>query len=172
VLTASFYDVRDNPGSTTLVDMYMAQSFDGGNTWLPNVRLTSDSTNAALAPNTGPVNNPAYMLGDYLAIAGATADPNVPAVPVWIDTRTGNPDPFVSRVRIAPSSVAKADFNADGQADFVWQNTQTGRARDLVSAGTANIKAASSCRRLRRNGGSPARATSTPMGTPTSSGRT
>ncbi len=41
------------------------------------------------------------MLGDYLGIAGP-ASPDVPAVPVWIDTRTGNPDPFIARVGIAP----------------------------------------------------------------------
>ena len=26
-----------------------------------------------------------------------------PAVPVWVDTRTGNPDPFITRVGIAPN---------------------------------------------------------------------
>ena len=41
------------------------------------------------------------MLGDYLGIAESTS-PDVPAVPVWVDTRTGNPDPFISRVGIAP----------------------------------------------------------------------
>ena len=41
------------------------------------------------------------MLGDYLGIAEST-DPDVPAVPVWVDTRTGNPDPFITRVGIAP----------------------------------------------------------------------
>ena len=100
-LTVSFYDHRDNPGSATLVDMYLAQSFDGGATWQPNIRLTSTSTNAALAPNTGTSSDPAYMLGDYLGIAEPT-NPDVAAVPVWIDTRTGNPDPFVARVGIAP----------------------------------------------------------------------
>jgi hypothetical protein len=41
------------------------------------------------------------MLGDYLGIAETTS-PDVPAVPVWVDTRTGNPDPFIDRVGIAP----------------------------------------------------------------------
>lgn len=99
-LTVSFYDMRDNPNSNTLVDMYLAQSLDGGATWQPNIRLTSESTDAALAVNTGTQENPSYMLGDYLGIAGST-DPNVPAVPVWVDTRTGNPDPFVTRVGLA-----------------------------------------------------------------------
>ena len=101
-LTAAFYDTRDNPGSTTLVDMYFAQSFDGGATWQPNIRLTTDSTNAALAPNTGPAQAPAYMLGDYLGVAEST-NPNVPAVPVWVDTRTGSPDPFVTRIGLSPT---------------------------------------------------------------------
>jgi hypothetical protein len=96
-VTAIFYDHRNNPGSTTLVDLYLAQSFDGGATWQPNIRLTSVSTDASLAPLT----SQGYMLGDYLGVAQTTSV-NVPAVPVWIDTRTGNPDPFVTRVGIAP----------------------------------------------------------------------
>lgn len=96
-LTVAFYDSRDNPGSDTLVDMYLAQSFDGGATWQPNIRMSSASTDAALAPLT----SGGYMLGDYQAIAEPT-NPNVPAVPVWVDTRTGDPDPFVTRVGIAP----------------------------------------------------------------------
>lgn len=101
-LTAAFYDQRDNLNAVTRYDMYLAQSFDGGATWQPNIRFTSTSTDAELAPNTGTALAPAYMLGDYLGIAGTT-EPNVPAVPVWIDTRTENPDPFVARIGIAPS---------------------------------------------------------------------
>ena len=100
-ITICFYDMRDNPDSATLVDMYLAQSLDGGATWNPNIRLTTVSTDAALAVNTGSSTNPSYMLGDYLGIAEST-NANVPAVPVWADTRTGNPDPFVTRVGIAP----------------------------------------------------------------------
>jgi hypothetical protein len=96
-VTATFYDHRNNPSSTVLVDLYLAQSFDGGATWQPNIRLTSTSTDASLAPLT----SEGYMLGDYLGVA-PTTEPRVPAVPVWIDTRTGNPDPFITRVGIAP----------------------------------------------------------------------
>lgn len=96
-LTVSFYDQRDSGGNTFLCNLYLAQSFDGGATWGPNIRLTSETTNATLAPLTGS----GYMLGDYLGIAEST-NPNVPAVPVWVDTRTGNPDPFITRVGIAP----------------------------------------------------------------------
>ncbi len=96
-LTASFYDHRNNPGSNTLVDLYLAQSFDGGATWQPNIRVTSVSTDASLAPLT----SSGYMLGDYQGIA-ESINASVPAIPVWIDTRTGNPDPFIARIGIAP----------------------------------------------------------------------
>jgi len=82
-----------------LVDLYLAQSFDFGNTWQPNIRLTSVSTDASLAPLT----TEGYMLGDYLGVAQTTR-PTVPAVPIWVDTRTGNPDPFITRAGIAPYS--------------------------------------------------------------------
>jgi hypothetical protein len=95
-VTVVFYDHRNNSGSTVLVDLYLAQSFDGGATWQPNIRLTSVSTDASLAPLT----TQGYMLGDYQAVA-ETTNANVPAVPVWIDTRTGNPDPFIARVGIS-----------------------------------------------------------------------
>lgn len=96
-ISVVFYDHRDNPGSTVLVDLYLAQSFDFGNTWQPNIRLTSVSTNASLAPLT----SEGYMLGDYLGVAQTTR-PTVPAVPIWVDTRTGNADPFITRAGIAP----------------------------------------------------------------------
>ena len=103
-LTASFYDQRDNaPGDTTHCNLYFAQSLDGGATWAPNLRLTSKTTDATLAPLT----DQGYMLGDYLGIAEST-NPDVPAVPVWVDTRTGNPDPFITRVGIS----AEVDFGS------------------------------------------------------------
>jgi len=98
-VTAVFYDHRNNPGSHVLVDLYLAQSFNGGATWQPNIRLTSVSTDASLAPLTAA----GYMLGDYLGVAH-TSRPTVPAVPIWVDTRTGNPDPFITRAGIAPYS--------------------------------------------------------------------
>ena len=112
-LTIVFYDTRNNPGSNTLVDTYLAQSFDNGATWQPNIRLTSVSTDATLSPLTPS----GHMLGDYIGIAESTG-PNVPAVPIWIDNRTGNPDPFVSRVGVAP------------QADFTsWQASRLSLAQ-------------------------------------------
>src|SRR5438132_1687957 len=91
-------DRRNNPGSDTLVDLYYAQSLDGGATWEPNIRVTSVSSDASLAPLT----SDGYMLGDYQGIAEPTSS-SVPAIPVWIDTRTGDPDPFVAQIQAIPS---------------------------------------------------------------------
>ena len=96
-VTVIYYDHRDNPGSNVLVNLYLAQSFDGGATWQPSIRVSSETTDASLSPLT----SQGYMLGDYQAIAESPNE-NVPAVPVWIDSRTGNPDPFAARVTIAP----------------------------------------------------------------------
>ena len=119
-LAVAFYDHRNNPGSTTRIDLYVAMSFDGGGTWQPNVRVSSVSTDATLAPLTAS----GYMLGDYQGIAAAAAA--VPAVPLWIDTRTGNPDPFTARVNVVPLPSVKADLTSDGRSDLIWQNNNTG----------------------------------------------
>jgi uncharacterized membrane protein len=105
-LAVSFYDQRDSGGNPLLCNLYLAQSFDGGATWQPNIRLTSETTNASLAPLT----DEGYMLGDYLGIAPGTSS-DVPAVPIWVDTRTGNPDPFITRVGLA-SEVDFTSFQA------------------------------------------------------------
>ena len=93
VLSVSFYDGRMNGGNTNLVDIFLAQSFDSGNTWQPNLRVSSVSSDVRLAPLT----STGYMLGDYLGIAPSTS-PDVPTVPIWVDTRGTTPDPFIARV--------------------------------------------------------------------------
>ena len=133
-LTASFYDQRDSGGVITLCNLYLAQSFDGGVTWGPNLRLTSETTDATLAPLT----TAGYMLGDYLGIAEST-NPDVPAVPVWVDTRTGNPDPFISRVGIAPE-VDFTSFQASRLSlDQIGDPQLGGPAGDADADGATNL---------------------------------
>ena len=96
VVTVAFYDERMNSGNSNLVDIFLAQSLDGGDTWQPNVRLTTVSTDVRLAPLT----DSGYMLGDYLGV-GYPMGRDVPAVPIWVDTRRGNPDPYITRVGIS-----------------------------------------------------------------------
>jgi hypothetical protein len=108
-LTVSFYDGRMNPSNHYLVDLFMVQSFDGGVTWQSSIRVTPVSTDVRLAPLTGT----GYMLGDYQGIA-ATTSPDVPAIPLFIDTRTGDPDPFIARIGIS----SNLDFQAWRAARF------------------------------------------------------
>jgi hypothetical protein len=49
VLTAVFYHHRDNASSDTLVDLYLAQSFDAGATWKTEHPVAFVSTNARSA---------------------------------------------------------------------------------------------------------------------------
>jgi hypothetical protein len=78
------------------------------------------------------------MLGDYQGIAESTG-PNVPAVPVWIDTRTGNPDPYVTRVGIAPQ-VNFTSWQAARLSLGQINNPQTGgEAGDADGDGEDNL---------------------------------
>ena len=89
-----FYDKRNDSGLGNFVDLYLAESFDGGLIWRPNTRISEVSSDLRLAPLT----DRGRMVGDYQAIA-ADVDFDTPAVACWIDTRTGSPDPFVARIR-------------------------------------------------------------------------
>src|SRR5205085_9018678 len=94
-VTVCFYDMRNDPNRSQFVDLYLTQSIDGGKTWRqPNTRVSTVPSDITLAPNT----EGGYMLGDYIGIAEATS--TAPAVPIWIDTRNGNPDPYIAQVGI------------------------------------------------------------------------
>ncbi|MCZ7639720.1 MAG: glycoside hydrolase [Verrucomicrobia bacterium] len=45
-----FNDKRHDDGSGRWVDVYLAESFDGGLTWKPNLRLTEMASDLQLAP--------------------------------------------------------------------------------------------------------------------------
>jgi hypothetical protein len=127
-VTIAFYDKRHNTSASAgnLVDYYLAESFDGGETWEPNLRLsdvTSDLRKAPLASY-------GRMLADYQGIVPALSS-GVPGVAVWIDTRNGNPDPYSIRIhrtrgstfetwrklRFGPAELAAGDSLAAGDPD-------------------------------------------------------
>src|SRR5262249_7298499 len=58
----TFYDKRNDTGQGNLVDLYLSESFDGGDTWEPNLRLTEFSSDLLKAPL---VYNTWRWLGDY-----------------------------------------------------------------------------------------------------------
>jgi hypothetical protein len=93
-----FYDKRNQTATSAgnNADLYLAESFDGGDSWEPNIRLSdfsSDLRRAAKKNNEGA----GVFLGDYQAIT-PSLNFDTPAVATWIDTRAGNNDPYSVRI--------------------------------------------------------------------------
>jgi hypothetical protein len=89
----TFYDKRNDTGQGNFVDLYLAESFDGGDTWEANLRLTEFSSDLRNAP----LNGPDRWLGDYFGLVPAL-NFDSPAVALWIDDRSGNNDPYAIRI--------------------------------------------------------------------------
>src|SRR5579862_4364637 len=79
-----FLDRRNDP-SNLLCDAYFAQSRDGGKSF-KNFRLTPQNFDPRLYPG------PDARFGDYMGIAASQGR----IVPIWVDTRSGNEDIYVS----------------------------------------------------------------------------
>lgn len=91
VVTVSYFDTRLD-SYRHLIDVYLAQSVDGGATFLPNVRVTTKSWNPDVgAPRDGAGQQ---FIGDYQGLAVT----NEYAYPFWNDTRTGIQDIFTAPV--------------------------------------------------------------------------
>ncbi len=93
-VTVIFYDKRNDAGNGTWVDLYLAESFDAGLTWQPNLRVTDASSDLTLAPET----TAGRMVGDYLGLVPAL-NFETPGVAVWIDTRPGVPAAYAARLQ-------------------------------------------------------------------------
>ena len=114
-ITIAFYDKRHNTpvSGGNLTDYYLAESFDGGETWEPNLRLSEVSSDLRMAPLTGS----GRMFADYQGIAPAV-NRETPGVAVWIDTRSGNPDPYAIRI----PRIRGADFETWRKLRFTGAN--------------------------------------------------
>jgi len=86
VVNVIFYDRRNDP-SNYLMDLYLAQSFDGGQSFEPNIRITTVSSD----PNAGTAR--AGLIGEYIGLAAVSAER---VHPVWTDTRLGDQDVFTA----------------------------------------------------------------------------
>ncbi len=84
-ISIAWYDSRLGQlpsGTITALDVFFADSKDGGLTFSPNIRITSASFN----PNTverADFGNPAIFMGDYIQIASSPTAAHV----VWADNR-------------------------------------------------------------------------------------
>lgn len=86
-----FYDGRDQAGFTN--NVYLAESFDGGENWEPNLLVSSETSDFS----NGPTTPRGYFYGDYHGLTPAL-DFDTPGVAVWIDGRNGDPDPYVAQI--------------------------------------------------------------------------
>ncbi len=82
VLTVIFYDRRNDPNNL-LMDLYITQSFDGGETWTPNKRVTSVSSDPSAGGKSG-------LIGEYIGLDVWHGRPFM----VWTDTREGTQDVY------------------------------------------------------------------------------
>ena len=93
-MTVSFFDTRRD-SHHHLIDVYLAQSVDGGVSFLPNVRVTTQSWDPAVdAPVDG---SGLQFIGDYQGLAVSDQF----AFPFWNDTRTGSQEIFTALVSSA-----------------------------------------------------------------------
>ncbi|MFM1561983.1 MAG: sialidase family protein [Roseibacillus sp.] len=95
-LTVIYYDWRHGTIPGTLIDLYFTESFDGGDTWEADRRVTKSSLDVTRAPDTGPRG---YMLGDYQAITPALSF-DKPGFAMWIGvpSTTNSPDPLITEL--------------------------------------------------------------------------
>lgn len=125
---------RMGPDGRPLIDHFAALSFDGGATWQRNLRLNDRSSDLLLGTQTPR----GVMLGDYLGLVPAVA-PDVPAVAVWCETRTGNADPFAVRFMPAPTPSFETWRVAQFSRAELAAPAQSGPAADFDQDGHPNL---------------------------------
>lgn len=135
-----FYDKRNDTGSGYLVDLYMAESFDGGDTWEPNIRISDFTSDMRKAPLSQAGPSPGYFLGDYIGIVPALGlGENAPAVACWIDTRSGSSDPYSARIQRARGATFETWRKLRWGTNHLANAAISGPAADPDSDGIPNF---------------------------------
>ena len=108
-----WFDTR-NAANNTDSQLFYSYSFDGGNTWSPNV-----AASALFNPFLGYPNQ--NKIGDYITTVSDNSGTNV----AYCATFNGEEDIYYVRVSPATARAAVIDFNGDGHPDYVLQNANT-----------------------------------------------
>lgn len=127
VVGVTWFDTRASQDGTAY-DLYFTASLDGGATFLPEVRVSTETSQALGNGNLQPapaifrdrrgINRLTFNTaasrypqgGDYM---GLTADARGDFHPFWADARTGTYQPWTSRIRVAaegPASPASGEL--------------------------------------------------------------
>ncbi len=91
VVSVMFFDRRRDPNNL-LVDVYLAQSTDGGLTFHPNVRVTSAASDPSVDAPIPDDGSDVTFFGDYQGLAVDNHFAHV----FWNDTRTGSQEIFTA----------------------------------------------------------------------------
>ncbi|MGB5107522.1 MAG: dockerin type I domain-containing protein [Candidatus Zixiibacteriota bacterium] len=133
VVLLIFYDQRDDPVGHTLFNAYFSASFDGGETYVTNMRISDVSINPAFAapdkanqpddvreadgtmyayrqPDRSPL---AGLFAEYIGIAAKRDTIST----IWTDTRNGNQDAYSARF-IMPFQQPRLYLPADGDTNI------------------------------------------------------
>lgn len=131
VISVIFFDRRNDPANLYF-DLYLTQSFDGGDNWTPNLRITNASSYpqtlaSSLIAGFDPEKQPlqasplAELLGEYIGVHSVDRYVNM----IWTDTRRDNQDAFGSRFSgfYPPflTSPANGSYTSDKTPWFQWQ---------------------------------------------------
>jgi hypothetical protein len=101
IVTVVFLDRRDDPQNLRY-HCYLTQSTDGGTTWTPNVRISTQPSDPTYARANGAppaLDIPSItadrsgLIGEYIGVTSWDGDPRA----VWTDIRNQNQDVFAAR---------------------------------------------------------------------------
>ena len=157
IVTVVFLDKRDDPANWEY-NCYLAQSTDGGATWLPNERISTESSNPSdaftgrlpgdstdkrsdartedIRPLT--TGERAGLLGEYI---GVVAWDGV-ATPIWTDIRNGHQDAYAGYLMIG-SGAPEAGWTASASRLTVAPNPADLRGAirvDGAASGSAALR--------------------------------
>jgi len=124
-----WYDRRDDPSSNLDTDVFASSSNDGGQTWQPNVKVTTTPfTMGVLTPYQDPLIVPCYFVGEYIGIDV----PNISfAHAAWGDGRIlttdgiPQPDVFYSKLIQKVNEVVGGEFLPVDSTALVLAGIQT-----------------------------------------------
>jgi len=135
VISILFYDRRNDPVNNLLMDVYLAQSADGGKTFSPNQRVTTVSSDPTAGSYKG------GLLGEYIGLSSYHGLLH----PIWTDTREGNQNVYTAtiegvslpQIRVYPQSLDFGQVQMDSLASLNLVVKNLGRV-DLIIYGMSN----------------------------------